>query len=72
MRTAEDVIYDVDEFINYVNDPDDDEKRLLNILRKFEGSVRKAERQKSADLVRSMKIEDITDAGTIADAILKT
>lgn len=41
-------------------------------LAEFEYDIRKDERQKAANLVRSMKIEDITDAGTIADAILKT
>ena len=33
--------------------------------------ARKSERQKIADQVRAMKIDEITDAGTIADVILE-
>lgn len=40
-------------------------------LDEFDYDTRKDERQKIADQVRAMKIDEITDAGTIADAILE-
>ena len=39
-------------------------------IKENETDIRKDERQKIADKIRSIKIDELTDAGTIADIIL--
>lgn len=69
MKTSKDIHKWIGETVlcNFLN-----QDALINdYLEQWEKETRKDERQKTADFVRSMKIEDITDAGSIAEAILK-
>ena len=67
VKTADDLIDWAVNEMTIVNNPIE---LMIRNTKGFERNIRKNERQKIADQIRSMKIEDITDAGSIADAIL--